>query len=148
MREPKSKCCNSPMNINYGGEGTNFYVCDACGEACDPLFGSQPAEKHPTGEEFDLERKIELRIADELEKHRILGVNQALHIASVKLAHDFKKLLAQSDAEWVKKIDGLKGVEQHTGSRFEVIAAQEMGWNDCVQEQNAKIDGILCESSK
>ena len=44
----------------------------------------------------DLERKIELRIADELEKHKILGVNQALHIASVKLAHDFQSLI---DAE-------------------------------------------------
>lgn len=33
---PKSNCCNAPVTV--GGdkrEGTRYYVCSQCGEACD-----------------------------------------------------------------------------------------------------------------
>lgn len=32
----KSKCCNWKMIVDSGDEGTSFYRCVKCGEACDP----------------------------------------------------------------------------------------------------------------
>ena len=30
-----SNCCLAPMTIEGGDEGTHYYVCSRCGEACD-----------------------------------------------------------------------------------------------------------------
>jgi hypothetical protein len=31
----KSKCCKASVLINYGEEGTNYYICPTCNNACD-----------------------------------------------------------------------------------------------------------------
>lgn len=30
-----SNCCNDKIEIKYGGEGTSFYYCKKCDNACD-----------------------------------------------------------------------------------------------------------------
>jgi hypothetical protein len=32
-----SKCHNALVEVNYGGEGTNFYYCTDCSNPCDPI---------------------------------------------------------------------------------------------------------------
>jgi len=31
----RSKCCGKPVTVSEGDEGTSFYVCSDCGQACD-----------------------------------------------------------------------------------------------------------------
>ena len=37
MKTPElfTKCCNARWHVHCGNEGTSFYVCNKCNEACD-----------------------------------------------------------------------------------------------------------------
>lgn len=36
----KSKCCEAPVKVVGGSEGTNHYECTKCGKACDLVTGT------------------------------------------------------------------------------------------------------------
>jgi len=40
----KSKCCGENLWIKSSTDGTGFYVCAKCGEACDVVSETQPTE--------------------------------------------------------------------------------------------------------
>ena len=45
----RSTCLNAPVHVAGGNEGTCWYECDACGEACDLRLqpAATPTVPHP-----------------------------------------------------------------------------------------------------
>lgn len=36
----KSNCCEAPISVKGGGEGTYHYECEKCGNSCDPIYAT------------------------------------------------------------------------------------------------------------
>lgn len=74
----QSNCCNAPVIIRSGDEGTSYYECSQCGKPCD--IGSIPVERvsnqtHQTG---NLEQEIEKILKEYIKETLIEGKNKPL----------------------------------------------------------------------
>lgn len=52
-----SNCCGGFISVHCGGEGTSYYICDACGKPCDP---ATPKDRIEQLEKENAELKAEV----------------------------------------------------------------------------------------
>lgn len=56
-KEPQSKCCDARMIAIHGKDGTSYWTCDSCQEACDP-------KSHPDNTAMGWEEEYQKRFLE------------------------------------------------------------------------------------
>ncbi len=139
MTDSKSTCCGKPVSVFSGDEGTNHWICGACGKACDVVTDSKTAKNQAAGE---IAHKFALAHGASLD-----WIN-ALEQAILSYASDKDKQIAQLQLE-----NGVKDEALRVCHEAIVITSAESRGNEktdreLIDRAIAKSEAALSTSTK